>query len=133
MEEIMTPGTATVFDTVPATRSLPFYEHDALAPKKVADFLKMTKDDMAEAAGVPKGSIRYDERIPADVHRYFLELASACEVVAEVFKGDAIKTEMWFHTRNPLLGNVSPRDMIRLGRFGKLMRFIQNARLGERP
>lgn len=129
----MVSGAAAVFETVPTTRSLDFYDKGGLAPKKVAEFLDLTKDEMAEAVGVPKGSVRYDERIPSDVHRYFLELASACEMVAEVFKGDSVKTEMWFHTRNPMLGNVTPRDMIRLGRFGKLIRFIQNARAGERP
>jgi len=129
----MPPIAASVYDTVPTKRSLDFYEHGSVAPKKVADFLELTKDDFAGATGVPKGSVRYDDRIPSELHRYFLELASACEMVAEAFKGDAVKTEMWFHTRNPMLGNISPRDMIRLGRFNKLIRFIQNARAGERP
>jgi hypothetical protein len=34
---------------------------------------------------------------------------------------------LWFQTKNPLLGNISPRDMIRYGRYEKLRRFIMNA------
>jgi hypothetical protein len=34
---------------------------------------------------------------------------------------------LWFKTRNPLLGDISPRDMIRLGRFERLRKFIINA------
>ena len=30
----------------------------------------------------------------------------------------------WMYTRNPLLGNVVPNDMLKVGRFGKLMQFI---------
>jgi hypothetical protein len=38
--------------------------------------------------------------------------------------GDADKTGTWFKTRNPLLGDISPRDMICLGRFQRLRKFI---------
>ena len=37
------------------------------------------------------------------------------------------KTKLWFQTPNPMLGNVSPRDMIRLGRYNKLVRFVTQA------
>jgi hypothetical protein len=133
MEETVATRTASVFDTAPSARNLDIYDDVGVDPKKVAKFLDLTKGELAEAAGAPKGSVRYDERIPSDVYGYFVELATACEMVAEFFKGDVVKTGMWLRTRNPMLGNISPRDMIRLGRFSKLMRFIQNARAGERP
>jgi hypothetical protein len=34
------------------------------------------------------------------------------------------KTELWFRLPNPLLGNVSPRDMIRYGRYETMRDFI---------
>lgn len=129
----MATTASNVFETVPLKRNLDFYEKNHLSPKKVTDFLELTKDEISGATGVPKGSVRFDDCIPEELKRYILELAVACEKVAEVFEGDAIKTVMWFQTRNPLLGNISPRDMIRLGRFNKLMRFIQNAQTGQRP
>jgi hypothetical protein len=48
-------------------------------------------------------------------------------LVAQFFGGDAAKTALWFKTKNPLLGDISPRDMIRYGRYEKLRRFIMNA------
>lgn len=46
---------------------------------------------------------------------------------ASTFDGDVAKAATWFLTRNPLLGDVSPRDMVRLGRYERLRRFIINA------
>jgi uncharacterized protein (DUF2384 family) len=50
----------------------------------------------------------------------------ALNLVAQFF-GDEQKTVLWLKTPNPLLGDMTPRDMIRIGRFKKLRRFIQNA------
>ena len=47
----MSPGMTSVFDTVPNKRSLDLYDKGGLAPKKVADFLELSKGDVAEAAG----------------------------------------------------------------------------------
>jgi uncharacterized protein (DUF2384 family) len=48
------------------------------------------------------------------------------ERVADVFGGDAAKMERWMVTRNPLLGDVSPREMLRLHRGDRLARFISS-------
>ena len=37
------------------------------------------------------------------------------------------KTSHWFATRNPLLGGVSPNEMLNAGRYGRLLRFIDDA------
>jgi hypothetical protein len=42
-------------------------------------------------------------------------------------KGDVRKTVLWLTLPNPMLGNVSPRDMIRFGRYKRLSKFIANA------
>ncbi len=72
-------------------------------------------------------SVRYDEKIPTELHERIKEWAILLNLVAEHFKGDATKTTLWFTTPNPLLGNISPRDMIRFGRYKKLFKFIFNA------
>jgi len=60
------------------------------------------------------------------------EIAQTINMVAGVFAGDVNKTVAWFKARNPLLGDVSPRDMIRLGRYEKLRKFIINAMMEAR-
>jgi uncharacterized protein (DUF2384 family) len=37
------------------------------------------------------------------------------------------KAATWFNTPNPVLGNVRPIEMIRIGRADKLLRFIEGA------
>jgi len=51
-----------------------------------------------------------------------------CNLVAEFFDGDPVKTALWFRTPNPMLGDMSPRDMIRYGRYKRLQKFILEAR-----
>ncbi len=99
---------------------------EALAPK-VIEFVGFKKDDVAKATGIPSNSIRYDSRMPQILKDRLREWANLFNLVAQFFEGDAIKTALWFKTPNPILGNISPRDMIRFGRYQKLLKFILNA------
>ena len=76
--------------------------------------------------------MRYDDAIPAPVRERLEEIANTINMVAHAFGGDQEKTLAWFRARNPLLGDISPRDMIRLGRYERLRKFIINAMM-ERP
>lgn len=105
----------------------------AESSKKVVKFLDFTKDDVASATEVAKSSIRYDERMPEELAKRLQEIAVICELVAEYFNGDVEKTALWFKIKNPMLGGMSPRDMIRLGRYQKLIKLIQNALVGNTP
>ena len=121
----------TFFNTVPPNDHLNLLKDED--PKKIADFLSFTKEDVAKATRLPISSIRYDERIPAELIDRLKEIAVIYELVAEYFKGDAKKTILWFKIKNPALGNISPRDMIRFGRYEKLLKYIQNALAGNNP
>jgi hypothetical protein len=55
------------------------------------------------------------------------ELEQLCEQVVGFFEGDVNRAALWFRLPNPLLGDVSPRDMIRYGRYAKLQRFVVEA------
>lgn len=47
--------------------------------------------------------------------------------VVEFFDGDTSRAALWFWLPNPLLGDISPRDMIRYGRYAKLQEFVTDA------
>jgi hypothetical protein len=47
--------------------------------------------------------------------------------VTEFFSGDAQKCQLWFAAKNPMLGGVSPLQMIRMGRLDRLGLFIDEA------
>lgn len=86
------------------------------------------KEDISRATGFAQNSVRYeDDKMPAELKERMKEWAILFNLLAGFFKGDAEKTCQWFITLNPLLGNVAPRDMIRFGRFIKLLKCVQYA------
>jgi|ERR1035437_5047875 hypothetical protein len=121
-----------LFDTV-SEDFLGFGQGHSFNPKLVQGMLGLKKEDISRLAGVSVKSVRFDEAMPEPMRERFEEIASTINLVARMFNGDAEKTTLWFKARNPLLGDVSPRDMIRLGRYERLRKFIVNAMLKRSP
>jgi len=117
----------TLFSTVPDRDYLGFWANQVLNAREVVQFLDLDKRDVAKLAGVAPASVRFDQKIPKEVLDRLKEIANICGLVAQFFAGDVAKTALWFKTVNPLLGNISPRDMIRYGRYEKLRRFVMSA------
>ena len=65
------------------------------------------------------------------VRKHLIEVAAMCNLVAEIFDGDIEKAKAWFKAVNPLLGDVAPRDMVRLGRVERLRIFIGSSLQGR--
>jgi hypothetical protein len=99
--------------------------------KRIADLVKLTKADLGKISQVAKSSVRFDANIPEPVAERLREIANIANLVAEFFAGDAQKVGLWFEIANPMLGNVSPRDMIRIGRYKRLLNFVVSAREAE--
>ena len=123
----MTNARASLFRTVPQQDLLGFWADQTLNSRKVADFLDFDKRTIAKVADVAVTSVRFDQKIPKEVADRLAEIANICELVAQHFAGNPQKTALWFKTRNPLLGDISPRDMIRFGRCERLRRFVTEA------
>ena len=116
-----------LFRNVPTTDALQLFDDAGrLDVRKVVGLLNYKKEDVAVASEVPLASVRYDKNMPDALAERAREWATALNLVANFFK-DQNKTVLWFQLPNPLLGNMSPRDMIRVGRFAKLLKFIQTA------
>jgi hypothetical protein len=116
-----------LFSTVPEKDYLGFYSGSDLNYQDVVKFAEMEKKDVSRATGVPLSSIRYDEKIPQELRERLMEWANLFNLVAGYFHGDGHKTILWFQMPNPLLGELSPRDMIRIGRYKKLISFVLNS------
>ena len=101
--------------------------------KKVVDFLELDRYQVAKAMGLDKTQVRLDDQIRKDLKKRLEEIAIICELMAAYFHGDVRKTALWFQVSNPALGGISPRDMIRYGRYKKLALFIRNALAGIHP
>jgi predicted nucleotidyltransferase len=124
---------ARLFETVPERDSLGFWPGGALDARKVVDFLRLSKQEVAKIAGVATPSVRFDQKIPFEVQERLEEIANVIALVAQFFASDVRKTALWFRTRNPMLGQMSPVEMIRLGRFDRLRRFVMDALADQMP
>ena len=114
-----------------ASDMLGFWEHGEPNYKKIADLWKLSKADLSKLGNVAPSSVRFDDDIPTSVAERLRELANIANLVAEFFKGDVHKVGLWFELANPMLGNISPRNMIRAGRYKRLLNFVLEARDAE--
>ena len=119
-------NTPLLFQSIPARDFLHLFEKNRPNAQKVVQLLAYKKQDVAVASSVPLKSVRYDAKMPEELLARIREWALALNLVANYFNDEA-KTVLWFQTQNPLLGGLAPRDMIRIGRFNKLLKFIQTA------
>ena len=96
--------------------------------RRVAELVKLSKEDLGKLAAVSKSSVRFDDSIPAALAERLREIANIANLVGEYFNGDADKVALWFELPNPMLGNISPRTMIRGNRYKRLLSFVLGAR-----
>lgn len=116
-----------LFETVPKEDYLSVFPSGGTDYEKVVDLLDFRKKDVARASNVALHSVRYDPpKMPKELQDRIQEWAVALNLVAQFFR-DEQKTVLWFKTPNPLLGDIAPRDMIKIGRFKKLRQFILQA------
>ena len=118
---------ATLFDSIPEQDYLSLYKKKIPQYNRIVKFLDLKQEEISRATGVPISSVRYDEKMPIELRERIGEWATLLNLVAGHFKGNEIKAIQWFTTPNPLLGDISPRDMIKLGRYKKLFKFVYNA------
>ena len=125
-EDQMAETAPNLFGSIAKEDKLNLFNDDVPDGKKVVELLKYKKSDVSRATAISPKSVRYDSKMPALLKEHLTQWATALNLVASFFD-DEHKTILWFNTANPLLGNVSPKAMIRAGRFDKLLRFIQIA------
>lgn len=123
----MTTSRAALFSTVPSRDYLQFWQSGRFQPQRVARFLNLTKEDVARLAGIALASVRFDRKAPRNLIDCLTEVAATCTLVAQFFEGNTVKAALWFKATNPLLGDVSPRDMIRSERHEKLRHIVVDA------
>ena len=105
-------------------------DHGRINPRRVSEFLDLSKAEIATATSLKASSVRFDKKMPKELMERLEQIGTVCLWVAEYFEGDPEKTALWFRTLNPQLGFTTPRDMIRIGRYKELLKFIMAAREG---
>lgn len=124
-----------LYSTISQSDPLKFWANHGLELdyNRVTEFLDFDTNALSKLGGVSKKSVRLDSRIPRDLKERLEQIANICNLVAEYFKGDSAKTALWFRTINPMLGEITPRDMIHFGRYKKLLKFVAQARSEKAP
>lgn len=117
-----------LYANVPRSDPLDFWAKHGLDYRRVSEFLELDTNDLSKVGGVSKKSVRLDSRVPQALKERLEQIANICTLVAEHFDGDIDRTALWFRTPNPMLGEISPREMIRLGRYKKLLSFVLQSR-----
>lgn len=113
----------TACNTASQADPLGLWGEHGLDDGRVRDFLALDKKAFGKAV---EGS---SQGVNCPVQRNVLleQIAELCNQVAAHFGGDAHKSGLWFRTPNPMLGDLSPREMIRLGRYRRLRQFVLRA------
>ena len=94
------------------------------ARTRIAELIKLSKADLGRISKVSKSSVRFDANIPEPVTATLREIANIANLVDEFFAGDIEKVRLWFEIANPMLGNISPSNLIRIGRYKRLLSFV---------
>lgn len=55
------------------------------------------------------------------------EMPEIRALLREFFGNDPKKIELWLDTKNPLLGGLSPMEMVHVGREEKLLEFVKTS------
>ncbi len=122
---------APVLSSVPSGDPIGFWNVDGtLNGKRVTKFIDITSAEAANIAHISRSSVRFDDRMPQELERHLIQIANICTHVAEIFKGDLGKTKLWVETPNPALGDISPKAMMRFGRYQTLLKFVLDAKDG---
>lgn len=119
---------ADIMATVARTDPLHLRDRSGMDYRKVAKIAHLDRSDLSQMTSVKFERVRFDRQIPKAVSNRLEEIANIISLVAEYFEGDAEKTALWFCTKNPGLGDTSPRDMLRMNRHNNLRNFILAAR-----
>ena len=83
-----------------------------ISKKQLGEILGLDRESL-KACISGAGNLEYLQSIVVDVQH--------------LFSGNDHKASLWFRTKNPMLGDIEPRDMIRNGRTRRLAIFVKEA------
>ncbi|MCX6104322.1 MAG: hypothetical protein NTY08_00630 [Proteobacteria bacterium] len=122
----MAHSQAELFNSIPQSDHLGLFEADHPSYERITELLGYRRRDVAAATGLQVGKIRHDVKMPVELRERLSEWAVILNLIGEYFQ-DPQKVVLWLQTPNALLGDIAPRDMIRIGRYKKLLKFVQTA------
>ena len=122
-----------IFDTVSKRDVFGFYNKGQIQYREIAKTLDLKRKEISRAARVATNSVRYEEdRIPDNVKDLLTSMEWLLNVTYRHFK-DKNKVIQWFNSPNPICGGASPKDMICMGQYKKLVKIVNSYVEGDIP
>ena len=122
-----------IFNTAPKHDVFGFYDKGKIKYKEIADILDFNRKEISKAARVAVSSVRYAEnKIPDKMKDFFSAMAWLFYVTHAHLK-DKDKALLWFKSPNPICGGFSPKDMICMGQYKKLIKIVSSYVEGDIP
>lgn len=122
-----------IFNTVPRNDVFGFYDKGKVKYKEVADTLDFNRKEISKAARVAVNSIRYEEsKIPDKMKEFLTTMAWLLHITHKHLKNKE-KVTLWLKSPNPVCGGFSPKDMICMGQYKKLVKIVSSYLEGNIP
>ena len=123
-----------IFNTVPKNDVFGFYNNKGkIQYKEVANILNFNRKEISKAARVAVSSVRYEEnKIPDKMKDFLIRMVWLLHVTHKHLK-DKNKVIQWIESPNPICGGFSPKDMICMGQYKKLVRIVSSYVEGNTP
>ena len=101
--------------------------------KEVAGLLNFNRKEISKAARIAVNSVRYEEnKIPDKMKEFLTAMIWLIHVTYEHLK-DENKVIQWINSPNPICGGFSPKDMICMGQYKKLVKIVSSYVEGNTP
>ena len=122
-----------IFNTVPQNDVFGLYNKGKIQYKEVANTLKFNRKQISKASRIAVSSVRYENnKIPEKLKTFLANMAWLLYVTHTYLK-DKNKVIQWIETPNPICGGFSPKDMICMGQYKKLVRIVSSYSEGNIP
>ena len=122
-----------IFNTVPKNDVFGFYDKGKLQYKEVVNTLNFNRKEISKAVRVAVSSVRYEEnKIPDKMKDFLTHMVWLLHVTHKHLK-DKNKVIQWIESPNPICGGFSPKDMICMGQYKKLVRIVSSYVEGNTP
>ena len=127
--------TPSIFNTVPKNDIFGLYNKNKghLKYKAVADTIKFNRQEVSKATHTNISAVKYQENeIPDTIKEFFINITWLLHTTHEYLK-DKDKVIQWLDSPNPTCGGFSPKDMLLMGQYKKLVRIVSCYAEGKIP
>lgn len=122
-----------IFNTVPKRDVFGLYDKGKYKYREIAEILDLKRRDISQAVRVATDSVRFEEdRIPDKMREFLINMVWLLNTTYKHLK-DKHKVTQWLDSPNPVCGGVSPKDMIRMGQYKKLVKIVVSYTEGDIP